>query len=118
MHLHGELAWRGLIYDGTEGVADLLAREKVTGYIGFDPTAPSLHVGSLLPIIALVHLQRHGHSPIALIGGGTGLIGDPSGKTTERMLLTAERVEENVEGIRTQLARFLDFDNTDDPARL
>src|SRR5262245_38440346 len=98
MELFSELEWRGLVYDATEGVRDVLAREKVTGYIGFDPTAASLHVGSLLMMMALAHLQRHGHSPIAVIGGGTGLIGDPSGKTIERQLLTRERVEENAKG--------------------
>jgi tyrosyl-tRNA synthetase len=118
MDLHGELAWRGLVYDVTEGLPAVLAREKVTGYIGFDPTAPSLHVGSLLVMIALAHMQRHGHAPIALVGGGTGLIGDPSGKTTERQLLTVDQVEANVEGIRGQLARFLDFESTTAPARL
>src|SRR3990170_8587363 len=118
MDLYGELEWRGLVYDSTEGVRDTLAREKVTGYIGFDPTAPSLHVGSLLQVILLAHLQRHGHSSIALVGGGTGLIGDPSGKTVERQLLTVEKVEANVEGIRGQLARFLDFETTTAPARL
>lgn len=118
MDLYGELAWRGLIYDATEGVRELLAREKVTAYIGFDPTASSLHVGSLLPILALARLQQFGHVPIAVVGGGTGLIGDPSGKTTERQLLTAEQVDANVEGIRRQLARFLDFDSTAAPARL
>src|SRR5918994_2723983 len=110
MDLYGELEGRGLVYDATEGVRDVLARDKVTAYIGFDPTAASLHVGSLLQMVALAHLQRSGHSPIAVVGGGTGLIGDPSGKTAERMLLTAERVEENVAGIRRQLARFLDFE--------
>jgi tyrosyl-tRNA synthetase len=110
MDLYGELEWRGLVYDATEGAREELARERVTGYIGFDPTAKSLHVGSLLVIMALAHMQRHGHSPIALVGGGTGLIGDPSGKTVERQLLTPEQVQANVEGIRAQLARFLDFD--------
>ena len=110
MDLHGELEWRGLVYDATEGVRDVLARERVTGYIGFDPTAKSLHVGSLLVIMALAHMQRHGHSPIALVGGGTGLIGDPSGKTVERQLLTRAQVQANVEGIRAQLTRFLDFE--------
>jgi tyrosyl-tRNA synthetase len=118
MDLYSELEWRGLVYDGTEGVRDVLAREKVTGYIGFDPTARSLHVGSLLVMIALAHMQRHGHSPIAVVGGGTGLIGDPSGKTVARQLLTAAQVDANVEGIRGQLARFLDFETTTAPARL
>ena len=118
MSLYDELKWRGLVYDATEGVRDVLARERVVGYIGFDPTAASLHVGSLLVMMALAHMQRQGHSPIALVGGGTGLIGDPSGKTNERQLLTPERVEENVAGIRAQLARFLDFDDRTNPARL
>jgi len=118
MDLYGELEWRGLVYDATEGTRDVLAREKVVGYIGFDPTAASLHVGSLLVMMALAHLQRQGHSAIALVGGGTGLIGDPSGKTAERQLLTPERVEENVSGIRDQLARFLDFETRTNPARL
>src|SRR5918993_3751965 len=100
MDLYGELEWRGLVYDATEGVRDVLAAGKVTGYIGFDPTAPSLHVGSLLQMIALAHLQRHGHSPIAVVGGGTGLIGDPSGKSQERSLLTREQVRENLLGIK------------------
>src|SRR5918996_118296 len=118
MDLYGELEWRGLVYDATEGVRDVLARERLTGYIGLDPTAKSLHVGSLLVMMALAHMQRYGHSPIALVGGGTGLIGDPSGKTVERQLLTVEQVQANVEGIRGQLARFLDFENTSAPARL
>jgi len=118
MSLYDELKWRGLVYDATEGVREVLARERVVGYIGFDPTAASLHVGSLLVMMALAHMQRQGHAPIALVGGGTGLIGDPSGKTAERQLLTLDRVEENVEGIRSQLARFLDFDVAPNPARL
>jgi tyrosyl-tRNA synthetase len=113
MDLYGELEWRGLVYGATEGVRDVLARDRLTGYIGFDPTAKSLHVGSLLVIMALAHMQRCSHSPIALVGGGTGLIGDPSGKTLERQLLTPEQVQTNADGIRAQLARFLDFD----PAR-
>jgi tyrosyl-tRNA synthetase len=117
MDLYGELEWRGLIFDATEGTRDALAG-RVTAYIGFDPTAASLHVGNLLVMMLLAHLQRHGHSPIAVVGGGTGLIGDPSGKTTERQLLTAERVEENVRGIRAQLERFLDFTREGNPARL
>jgi tyrosyl-tRNA synthetase len=118
MDLFGELEWRGLIYDATEGVRDELARQTLTGYVGFDPTAASLHVGNLQAIMPLARMQRFGHSPIAVVGGGTGLIGDPSGKTVERQLLTAEKVEENVAGIRSQLARFLDFDAARNPARL
>ena len=118
MNLYGELEWRGLVYDTTEALADLLAREKVTAYSGFDPTASSLHVGHLVPALALARLQRLGHSPIAIVGGGTGLIGDPSGKSTERTLLSAEQVEANVASIRAQLARFLDFDASGNPARL
>jgi tyrosyl-tRNA synthetase len=118
MDLFSELQWRGLVYDATEGVRDVLAREKVTGYIGFDPSAASLHVGSLLVMMALAHMQRHGHSPIAVIGGGTGLIGDPSGKSAERQLMTVEQVETNLAGIRAQLERFLDFESKVAPARL
>jgi tyrosyl-tRNA synthetase len=118
MDLYSEFEWRGLVYDATEGVRDVLARERVTGYIGFDPTAASLHVGSLLVIMALARMQRLGHSPIGIVGGGTGLIGDPSGKSAERTLMTTEQVEANVDAIRTQLSRFLDFENTSNPARL
>jgi tyrosyl-tRNA synthetase len=118
MDLFTEFEWRGLVYDATEGLRDLVTREKLTTYIGFDPTAVSLHVGNLLPMVALARLQRFGHPPIAVMGGGTGMIGDPSGKVTERSLLTVEQVEKNVAGIRGQLARFLDFDDTSTPARL
>jgi len=118
MDLYSELEWRGLVYDATEGAREALAREQVTGYIGFDPSAASLHVGTLIPILALARMQRLGHSPIAIVGGGTGLIGDPSGKTLERTLMTTEQVEANVESIRAQLARFLDFEVTTNPARL
>lgn len=110
MTLFEELQWRGVLYDATEGAAEALARAPVTAYIGFDPTASSLHVGSLLPIMCLARLQRAGHRPIALVGGGTGLIGDPSGKSQERTLLTAEEVDRNSQGLRAQLERFLDFD--------
>ena len=116
MGLFTELQWRELVYDSTDGLADVLERERVTAYIGFDPTAASLHVGSLLPIMSLARLQRFGHRPIALVGGGTGLIGDPSGKTAERQLQTLEQVHANAEGIRAQLARFLDFDRSPNPA--
>ena len=106
-----ELAWRGLLFQHTEAVGEALARGPVSGYCGFDPTASSLHVGSLVPIMGLVHLQRAGHRPVALVGGGTGMIGDPSGKSAERQLITREQVEENVRGVREQLERFLDFDS-------
>ncbi|HOT51176.1 MAG TPA: tyrosine--tRNA ligase, partial [Candidatus Hydrogenedentes bacterium] len=105
-----ELTWRGFVHQTThEELSQILDRERVTLYCGFDPTADSLHIGSLLPIIGLARFQRAGHKPIALVGGGTGLIGDPSGKTQERQLLDKEQVAINLEGIRKQLERFLDF---------
>jgi len=110
MNVFEEFQWRGMLYDASEGLEDALAHHSITGYIGFDPTAASLHVGSLLPIMGLVRLQQHGHTPIALVGGGTGMIGDPSGKTQERQLLSKEQIEYNVEGIRAQLSLFLDFE--------
>jgi tyrosyl-tRNA synthetase len=113
-----ELEWRGLVYDATEGLADVLAKERVTAYIGFDPTASSGHVGTLLTILGLARLQRLGHTPIAIVGGGTGMIGDPSGKSQERLLLSREDVDENVAGLRQQLAHFLDFDAVGNPARI
>ncbi len=113
-----ELRWRGLLADASEHAAAAFAAGQVTGYIGFDPTAPSLHVGSLVPIMGLVHLQRAGHCPIALVGGGTGLIGDPSGKSSERALLDRAGAEENAEAIHRQLASFLDFESRTAPARM
>ncbi len=104
-----ELEWRGLVHQYTEGVPGALRAGPVSAYIGFDPTSSSLHVGNLLVIMLLVHLQRHGHRPVALVGGGTGMIGDPSGKTVERQLLSPEQVAENSAGIRAQLERFLEF---------
>src|SRR5881275_2415545 len=101
--LFDELMWRGLVSAATEGLPDVLANERVTAYIGFDPTASSLHVGSLLTVMGLARLQRFGHSPIAIVGGGTGMIGDPSGKSQERTLLSREQLELNVVGIRQQL---------------
>jgi len=109
MDFCNEIKWRGLWHTASEGLEDHFARNKVTSYIGFDPTASSLHVGSFLPIMMLVRLQRSGHIPIAIVGGGTGLIGDPSGKTSERQLLTKEATDANLLGIRAQLERFLDF---------
>jgi tyrosyl-tRNA synthetase len=104
-----ELAWRGLLHQYTEGLAESLAAGPVSAYCGFDPSAPSLHVGSLVPIMGLVHLQHAGHRPIALVGAGTGMIGDPSGKRTERQLMTPEMVEGNAARIHDQLERFLEF---------
>jgi len=104
-----ELKWREMLYQHTETLAAALAAGRVTAYCGFDPTAPSLHVGNLVPVMTLAHLQRAGHRPIALVGGGTGMIGDPSGKTAERQLNTPEVVRANSEAIREQLSRFLDF---------
>ena len=104
-----ELSWRGLLYQHTDDVAAALAAGSVSGYCGFDPTADSLHVGSLVPIMGLVHLQRAGHRPVALVGGGTGLIGDPSGRASERQLAGIDVINVNAEGIRGQLERFLDF---------
>jgi tyrosyl-tRNA synthetase len=118
MTLFEEFEWRGMLYDATDGAREALAKEKVTAYIGFDPTASSLHVGSLLPIMALARLQRHGHSPIALVGGGTGMIGDPSGKSQERTLLSIEEIDTNVRGMRAQLERFLDFSAAPNAARM
>ncbi|HSV86107.1 MAG TPA: tyrosine--tRNA ligase [Levilinea sp.] len=113
-----DMLWRGLVYDRVEGVETLLGREKVTIYNGFDATGDSLHVGHLVPLIALARLQRAGHHPIALAGGGTSMIGDPSGKSSERQLLTPAQVEANVEAIKVQLAHLLDFEAKSNPARL
>ena len=107
-HLLDELTWRGLIYQHTEGLADAL-QEPRGFYAGFDPTADSLHLGHIVPVMGLVHAQRAGHRPVALVGGGTGLIGDPSGKAAERQLISAEEVAENARAIGKQLERFLDF---------
>lgn len=113
-----EYHWRGMMQDLTEGAHEAFSEQPRTAYIGFDPTASSLHVGSLLPIMGLVHLQRAGHTPIGLVGGGTGLIGDPSGKDQERQLLSKEQAEENLAGIRAQLEHFLDFEVVGNPARM
>jgi tyrosyl-tRNA synthetase len=117
-NLFEELSWRGMVYDATEGVREVLAKERVTAYIGFDPTASSLHAGSLLTVMGLARLQRFGHAPIAIVGGGTGMIGDPSGKSQERVLLSRDQIDTNVAAIRDQLARFLDFDAAQNRARI
>jgi tyrosyl-tRNA synthetase len=105
-----ELAWRELLFQHTEGLPAAFAAGQVTGYCGFDPTASSLHVGNLVPVMGLVHLQRAGHRPIALVGGGTGMIGDPSGRSSERTLQTLETIAENARAIQAQLSKFLDFE--------
>ena len=113
-----EFKWRGLLHSFTEGTPEVLAKEKVTVYIGFDPTSDSLQVGNLLALMGLARMQRFGHSPIVLAGGGTGMIGDPSGKTNERQLLSLEEVRANVQGVLPQLRRFVDFDVKSNPARV
>ena len=107
-----ELQWRGLIHDIMPGTEEQLLKEMTTTYIGFDPTSDSLHIGSLVPIILLVHLEKFGHRPIALVGGATGMIGDPSGKSDERNLLDEATLDKNVAGIKAVLSRFLDFNST------
>jgi tyrosyl-tRNA synthetase len=111
-NLVAELQWRGLVHDMMPGTEEQLLKEMTTTYIGFDPTSDSLHIGSLVPIILLVHLGNFGHKPIALIGGATGMIGDPSGKSDERNLLDEATLEKNVAGIKAVLSRFLDFNST------
>ena len=108
-----ELQWRGLVHDSMPGTEEQLLKEATATYIGFDPTADSLHIGSLVPVILLVHLKNFGHKPIALVGGATGMIGDPSGKSDERNLLDEATLNKNVAGIKAVLARFLDFSATD-----
>ena len=110
MKLLDELKWRGMIQDIMPGTEEQLNKEMTSGYVGFDPTADSLHIGSLVPILLLVHLQRSGHKPYALVGGATGMVGDPSGKSEERNLLSEETLRYNQEGVKKQLMQFLDFD--------
>ncbi len=109
MNLIEELNWRGMIQDIMPGTEDQLKKEMTSGYVGFDPTADSLHIGSLVPILLLVHLQKSGHKPIALVGGATGMVGDPSGKSEERNLLDEETLQKNQAGIKKQLEKYLDF---------
>ena len=104
-----DLQWRGAIAEATPGAQDTLASEKITCYNGFDPTAPSLHIGNLVPIMGLVRMQRYGHTPIVIVGGGTGMIGDPGGRSDERQLLSVQQIDKNVAGIQRQLESFLDF---------
>lgn len=112
MDLIEELQWRGMVQDIMPGTAQQLTKEITSGYIGFDPTAESLHIGSLVPILLLVHLQKAGHRPIALVGGATGMVGDPSGKSEERNLLDEATLNRNLAGVKKQLEKFLDFDSS------
>ena len=114
-----ELRWRGMLHDIMPETENHLNEKKTTGYIGFDPTADSLHIGSLVQIMILMHFQKAGHRPIALVGGATGMIGDPSGKSAERNLLNEQTLNKNIQGIKSQLSRFLDFEqNSENPALL
>ena len=112
MNLIEELRWRGLVQDIMPGTEEQLNKEMASGYIGFDPTAESLHIGSLVPILLLVHLQKAGHKPIALVGGATGMVGDPSGKSEERNLLNEETLAKNLAGIKSQLEKYIDFNSS------
>jgi tyrosyl-tRNA synthetase len=118
MNFVEELRWRGMLHDIMPGTEDLLNKGMVSGYIGFDPTADSLHVGSLAQIMTLIHFQRAGHKPYALVGGATGMVGDPSGKSAERNLLSEEDLQHNLNGIKGQLEKFLDFETGDNSAQM
>ena len=109
MSLIEDLKWRGLLHDIMPGTEALMDQERVKAYVGFDPTADSLHIGNLVPIMLLVHWQKAGHTPVVLVGGATGMVGDPSGKTAERQFLDAEVLQHNLSGQKAQLERFLDF---------
>ena len=113
-----EMEWRGMIHDSTPGFSQELQTGITSSYVGFDPTADSLHIGNLVPIMLLVHYQKCGHKPIALVGGATGLIGDPSGKSAERHLLTMDKIEYNLNCIKPQLELFLDFNAGDISAEI
>ncbi|HJU46444.1 MAG TPA: tyrosine--tRNA ligase [Chitinophagaceae bacterium] len=110
MNLIEELSWRGMLQDIMPGTEEQFSKEMTSAYIGFDPTADSLHIGSLVPILLLVHLQKAGHKPYALVGGATGMVGDPSGKSEERSLLSEDQLQKNLAGVKKQLQQFLDFD--------
>lgn len=113
-----ELRWRGLLHDIIPGTEELFLSGQQTAYVGFDPTADSLHIGSLIPIIIMVHLQKFGHKPIALVGGATGMVGDPTGKSDERKLLNKETLGKNIQGIRKQLSSLISFDPSNPNAAL
>ena len=118
MNFVEELRWRGMLHDMMPGTDEVLAKGTTAGYIGFDPTADSLHVGSLAQIMTLIHFQRAGHKPVALVGGATGMVGDPSGKSAERNLLSEDVLQKNLAGIQSQLKKFLDFDCGDNSAEV
>ena len=118
MNFVKELTWRGMIHDSMPGTEEQLLKESTPGYIGFDPTADSLHIGNLVQIMTLVHFQRCGHKPIALIGGATGMVGDPSGKSAERNLLSEDILKHNQACVKAQLEKFLDFNTKTNPAEL
>ena len=118
MSFVGELQWRGMIHDITPGTKEQLEKETTTAYVGFDPTADSLHIGNLVSIMMLKHLQSAGHKPLALVGGATGMVGDPSGKSEERKFLTEETLQHNLEGVKSQLKSFLDFDCGENSAEI
>ena len=113
-----ELRWRGLLHDAMPGTQEMLNTEQVTGYVGFDPTADSLHIGNLVPIMQLVHFQRAGHKPIALVGGATGMVGDPSGKSDERKLLDIATIEHNISCQKKQLEKFIEFGEGGNKAKM
>lgn len=116
MNFIEELKWRGMLHDMMPGIEEQLQKECTAGYVGFDPTADSLHIGNLVPIMMLVHFQRCGHKPYALVGGATGMVGDPSGKSEERNLLDEETLQKNITGVQKQLAHFLNFDEGENAA--
>ena len=110
MDLIEELKWRGMLHDIMPGLEEQLAKESTAGYVGFDPTADSLHIGNLVPVMLLLHWQRAGHKPMVLVGGATGMVGDPSGKTKERQLLDLDVMQHNLNSQKNQLQKFLDFE--------
>jgi len=113
-----ELKWRGMIHDFIPGLEEQLSKESTTAYVGIDPTADSLHIGNLVQIMTMIHFQRNGHKPILLVGGATGMVGDPSGKDSERKLLPEDVIKQNIEGIKKQLLKFLDFDSNKNSAEI
>jgi tyrosyl-tRNA synthetase len=116
MNFVEECRWRGMIHDIMPGTEERLSEKMTAGYVGFDPTASSLQIGNLAAIMLLVHFQRAGHKPIALVGGATGMIGDPSGKSEERKLLSMDEIQSNLEHFKSQLMKFLDFGGGPNPA--